>query len=202
MPRWPISLRAPAPPGKPGLLPGLRPHERSPRTCRSARHCRPHQPAAICARSTVHARRPWPATVTRRHWHPKTSASCRIWRKPTTTGQRRPSGIARGETTSSADCRKAADRRTEAGRLPWAAGQAMAIDTCRTGRRCLPRGASSPTRQGVTDSPRSSRIFADHLSETAQVTDTERLTWPSAARRSRRSPLCQAPIAGSACATR
>jgi hypothetical protein len=148
-------------------------------------------------RTAVHARRPWPATVTRRHWHSKTSASCRIWRKPTTTGQRRPSGIARGETTSSADCRKAADRRTEAGRLPWAAGQAVAIDACRAGRRCLPRGASAPTRQGVTDGPRSLRIFADHLSETAQVTDTERLTWPSAARRSRRSPLCQAPIAGS-----
>jgi Winged helix-turn helix len=43
-------------------------------------------------RTAVHARRPWPATVTRRHCHSKTSASCRIWRKPT-TGQRRPSDL-------------------------------------------------------------------------------------------------------------
>jgi len=37
----------------------------------------------------------------------------------------------------------------------------------RAGRRGLPGGASSPARQGVTDSPRSLRIFADHVSETA-----------------------------------
>jgi hypothetical protein len=46
-------------------------------------------------------------------------------------------------------------------------------------------------------SPRSLRAFADHPSETAQVTDTERLTWPSAARPSRRAPLRQASIGGS-----
>ena len=46
----------------------------------------------------------------------------------------------------------------------------------RAGRRGLPGGASSLARQGVTDSPRSLEIFADHLSETAQVTGTERLT--------------------------
>ncbi len=48
-------------------------------------------------------------------------------------------------------------------------------------RRGLPRGASSPTRQGVTDSPRSLKIFADHLSETALVTDAGRLTCAGAA---------------------
>ena len=46
----------------------------------------------------------------------------------------------------------------------------------RAGRRGLPGGASSPARQGVTDSPRSLRIFANHLSETAQVTDAGWLT--------------------------
>jgi hypothetical protein len=39
------------------------------------------------------------------------------------------------------------------------------------------RGASSPVRQGVTDSLRSLRIFADHLSETAQVTDRTETRW-------------------------
>ena len=78
---------------------------------------------------------------------------------------------------------QAIDRRTEAGRPPWAGGQAAAVDTCRAGRRCLPRGAPSPIRQGITDSSRSLRIFVDYLSETAQVKGTERLAWPSAARR-------------------
>ena len=55
-------------------------------------------------------------------------------------------------------------------------------------------GASSPMRQGVTDTRRSLRILADYPSETAQVTGTERLTWPSAARRSRRLRFCQVPI--------
>jgi hypothetical protein len=73
-------------------------------------------------------------------------------------------------------------------------GQAAAVDTRRAGRRCLPRGASSPMRQGVTDTRRSLRILADYPSETAQVTGTERLTWPSPARRSRRLRFCQVPI--------
>jgi hypothetical protein len=45
-------------------------------------------------------------------------------------------------------------------------------------------------RQGLPESPRSLRISLDHLSETTQVTDTERLTWPSAASRAQRAPLC------------
>src|SRR5271157_5352950 len=65
---------------------------------------------------------------------------------------------------------QAADRRTEAGRLPWAGGQAAAVGTRRAGRRCLPRGASSLMRQGVTDTSRSLRILAEYPSETAQVT--------------------------------
>src|SRR3954464_4707586 len=55
-------------------------------------------------------------------------------------------------------------------------------------------GASSPMRQGVTDTRRSLRILADYPSEIAQVTGTERLTWPSAARWSRRLRFCQVPI--------
>ena len=47
-----------------------------------------------------------------------------------------------------------------------------------------------PARQGVTDSPRSLRIFADHLSETAQVTDAGRLT---CARRGGRAQAGSAP---------
>ncbi len=65
---------------------------------------------------------------------------------------------------------QAVDRRTEAGRLPWAGGQAAAVGIRRAGRRCLPRGASSPMRQGVTDTRRSLRILAEYPSETAQVT--------------------------------
>jgi hypothetical protein len=124
---------------------------------------------------------------------------CRVWRKPTTTGQRR---YCARRDTSSANCRKqqiggplsqAAGRRTEAGRLPWAGGQAAAVGIRRAGRRCLPRGASSPMRRGVTDTRRSLRILADYPSETAQVTGTERLTWPSAARRSRRLRFARCP---------
>ena len=89
---------------------------------------------------------------------------------------------------------QAVDRRTEAGRLPWAGGQAAAVGTRRAGRRGLPRGASSPMRQGVTDTRRSLRILADYPSETAQVTGTERLTWPSAARRSRRLRFARCPL--------
>ena len=54
------------------------------------------------------------------------------------------------------------------------------------------RGASSPARQGVTDSPRSLRIFADHLSETAQVTHAGRLTCAGAAGEPKLAPLRRA----------
>ena len=95
-------------------------------------------------------------------------------------GKGGPIGIARSETAQvltvasgrSADRSRATamGRRPAGGRWPW-----------RAGRRGLPGGASSPARQGVTDSPRSLRIFADHLSETAQVTDAGRLTCAGAA---------------------
>ena len=49
-------------------------------------------------------------------------------------------------------------------------------------------------QQGVTDTRRSLRILADYPSETAQVTGTERPTWPGAARGSRRLRFCQVPI--------
>ena len=114
---------------------------------------------------------------------------CRIWRKPlATTGQGGPSGVARGETAQvltvasgrSADRSRATamGRRPDGGRWP-----------CRAGRRGLPGGASSPARQGVTGSPRSLRIFADHLSGTAQVTDAGRLTCAGAAGEPRLAPL-------------
>jgi hypothetical protein len=86
---------------------------------------------------------------------------------------------------------RSADR-SRATAVGW--GQAAAVDIRRAGRRCLPRGASSPMRQGVTDTRRSLRILADYPSETAQVTGTERLTWPSAARRRRRLGFCQVPL--------
>ena len=99
-----------------------------------------------------------------------------------------PHGIARGETAQvltvasgrSADRSRATamGRRAGGGRWP-----------CRAGRRGLPGGASSPARQGVTDSPRSLRIFADHLSETAQVTDAGRLTCAGAAGEPKLAPL-------------
>ena len=57
------------------------------------------------------------------------------------------------------------------------------------GRRGLPGGASSPARLGVTDSPRSLRIFADQLSETAQVTDAGRLTYAGVAGEPKLAPL-------------
>ncbi len=122
---------------------------------------------------------------------------CRIWRKPpaTTPGKGGPSGIARGETAqvltvasgSSADRSRATamGRRPGGGRWP-----------CRAGRLTdePARGASSPARQGVTDSPRSLRIFADHLSETAQVTDAGRLTCVGAAGEARLAPLRRASV--------
>src|SRR5207247_8437409 len=42
---------------------------------------------------------------------------------------------------------------------------------------------------GVTDSPRSLRIFADQLSETAQVTDAGRLTYAGVAAEPKLAPL-------------
>jgi hypothetical protein len=112
---------------------------------------------------------------------PLQAAAYRIWRRPPATpGQGGPSGIARGEAAQvltvasgrSADRSRATatGRRPSGGRWP-----------CRAGRRGLPGGASSPARQGVTDTPRSLRIFADHLSETAQVMDAGQLTCAGAA---------------------
>jgi hypothetical protein len=105
---------------------------------------------------------------------------CRIWRKPTISGQGGRSGIGRSKeprVLTVASSRSAAG----AGRLPLAGGEAGAFDTGRVWRRCQPRDASSPRREGVTDSR--SRRSADHPSESAHVTDAERLTWPGAARR-------------------
>jgi len=117
---------------------------------------------------------------------------CQIWRKlPGPPGKGGPIGIARGETAQvltvasgrSADRSRttAMGRRPGGGRWP-----------CRAGRRGLPGGASWPARQGVTDRPRSLRIFADHLSETAQVTDAGRLTCAGAAGEPKLAPLRRA----------
>ncbi len=121
---------------------------------------------------------------------------CRICasRRPPGTGGR--GGIARGEAPqvlTAASSRSVGRSRDCHG--PEARPQPMA--PAGLGVDALPRGASSPTRQGATDCPRSLRIFADYLSETAQVTDTQRLAWPNAAKWSRRRPpLRQASVGG------
>jgi hypothetical protein len=130
-----------------------------------------------------------------RHRHPTRPWPCRFCgasrRQP--PGKGGPSGIARGETAQvltvasgrSADRSRATamGRRPGSGRWPY-----------RAGRRGLPGGASSPARQGVTDSPRSLRIFADHLSETAQVTGAGRLTCVGAAGEPKLAPLRRASV--------
>ncbi len=124
--------------------------------------------------------RPSPRRVTAPGYHgrvrrPAESGASR--RRP--SGKGGPSGIARGETAQvlTVASGRSADRSraTAMGRRQAAAvGRAGLADEACQGR--VLAGAT-----GVTDSPRSLRIFADHLSETAQVTDAGRLTCAGAA---------------------
>ena len=114
----------------------------------------------------------------------------------------RPKAVLRGETPrvlTVASSRSAGHRHKEliGGPKPGGCpgpGQAAAVGTRRAGRRCLPRGASSSMRQGVTDTRCSLIVLADYPSETAQVTGTERLTLPSPAGRSRRFRFAGCPL--------
>lgn len=62
------------------------------------------------------------------------------------------------------------------------------------------RGRVLAGATGVTDSPRSLRIFAGQLSETAQVTDAGRLTYAGAAGEPKLAPLRRASVGLSAIA--